>query len=459
MPNSFPEALREVCSEMKKLPSLNAAQRWIERQLGVMHNIVANAAAGVPANVLGVLQGAVDFQPEGSPRSDTEQPVSQSPRVALIWKLLEYAVQPGSVPPSNLVSSLIANSIPCASLPARADNAPHLSILADAARTSLNHTASRVSASQVDCEDSEYSAIEYFMQQVSLQVHAMYRNIDGARSTLCILAQRPHDESGRVHTWCVRTVASYTQYLRYEHFPRLECLKRDRSNTTRIFRYWSGAVAMLSKDWCRALLLFRASALCTVEHLHISMRGKALLGMCEALLASAVSFHLPELSVDGFMEAVQRSGKDAVEACLEMFSALGKILKGEAGLASGDPCVAVVGPILPALKELAAHAHRCAVMAEDAGVGLRAMLVVRAVLMMDGSVRCASNGELVWDVESERACWRTELVEGGSCGRVNGLLRRLRRNVFVTRRLLGCHAVLDPDAVWRMNCALARCSE
>jgi hypothetical protein len=312
------------------------------------------------------------------------------------------------------------------------DGSPRIELLKQAASRSLDHVSKTVATSVqhgVDCELQELSAIAFFMHQISLQVHIMYKNVPAARWALTLLTARPHDDASHVHTW-----------------------------------YWAAAVANHCKEWWRARMLFVQAARCTLQYPHMAMRAKALVGVCETVLAEIVTTSCPQLQAEQFVAACSQESKSVLASACER-------------LQTGDPgnehvvelhchlCRSLLGPMqepcgaaefadgrLSFLKRLLHHALLDAESAHDPGAQLRALLLTRVILEMEGLVTC-DQGKLVWDATA-RPGWC--LASQGLQQQENRLSQRMahmRRNTFVTRTLLGCSVVVDPVATWEMACA------
>lgn len=256
--------------------------------------------------------------------------------------------------------------------------------------------------------------------QVSLQVHALYGNPACAKVALAQLASRPNDEIGQVHIW-----------------------------------YWGGAVAMHLGEWQRSTTLFRAAACSTQQYPHASMRAKAFVGIVEAMLAAVVAQHRPELGIAQFVPTVQEQGSlDSAEVvhaqlCAQLGSTLQRLSRGD-GHASGSSYT------LQTMKQHIEHALSDARAVGDDGVELRALSLAQFILEVEGSV--------VWDKTSKSWEWSStasarwllhDSVDVPAVrARLGSLMHRLARNVFVTRKLLGCHVVLDPRRHVEMHLAL-----
>lgn len=256
--------------------------------------------------------------------------------------------------------------------------------------------------------------------QVSLQVHALYGNPACAKVSLSQLASRPNDEIGQVHIW-----------------------------------YWGGAVAMHLCEWRRSTMLFRAAACSTQQYPHASMRAKAFVGIVEAMLAAVVSRHCPDLGIARFLAAVQgRSCAGAEMAHSELCAQLGATLRGLGAEGDGGACDGSY--TLHTMRQHIEHALADARAVGDDGVELRALSLAQFILQVEGSA--------TWDPASKSLQWSG----AASCqwllqesmdlpalrNRFNSLTHRLARNVFVTRKLLGCHVVLDPRRHVEMHLAL-----
>lgn len=88
-------------------------------------------------------------------------------------------------------------------------------------------------------------------------------------------------------------------------------------------------------------------------------------------------------------------------------------------------------------------------------VQLRTLLVALFLLEMDGLLSYTPSGAVAGDA----ACpvpWLDGRAVGALVTRAHELGCRLRRNVLVVRRLMACHVVLDPVAIWQVA---AGCSE
>lgn len=257
--------------------------------------------------------------------------------------------------------------------------------------------------------------------QVSLQVHSLYGNPACAKVALSQLASRPNDEIGQVHIW-----------------------------------YWGGAVAMHVREWQRSMMLFRAAACSTQQYPHASMRAKALVGIVEAMLAAVVSRHCPELAIDRFQETVRHCGDgvgaDAMHSqlCTQLGASLAGPTRGSRAKA-GDPHYS-----LDEMKQHIHHALEDANAVGDDGVELRALLLAKFILEVEGDLTCDHESRSWRWGGSAKPSWllqdSTDLTAVQA--RFDSLMHRLARNVFVTRKLLGCHVVLDPQSHVGMHTAL-----
>ena len=262
--------------------------------------------------------------------------------------------------------------------------------------------------------------------QVSLQVHSLYGNPACAKVALSQLASRPNDEIGQVHIW-----------------------------------YWGGAVAMHLGQWQRSMMLFRAAACSTQQYPHASMRAKALVGIVEAMLAALVSQHCPELRTANFQATVLQSGSvtladvsdaDMVHSqlCDRLRTALPFSSEDFSGEGNNFHYTVNV------MKQHIQHALLDAHAVGDDGVELRALLLAQFILKVEGDVTW-DHGLRSWQWNATaRPTWL--LQDFGNLiavqGRFKVLMQRLARNVFVTRKLLGCHVVLDPRSHVEMHMVL-----
>lgn len=115
---------------------------------------------------------------------------------------LQIAEKGGLVPDSETLTRFLSPTIPGFHFESPDFLEPRLDLLKNAASRSLDHVSSLLSLQHgVDCELQELSAIAFFMHQISLQVHIMYRNLPAARWALSLLTARPHDDASHVHTW------------------------------------------------------------------------------------------------------------------------------------------------------------------------------------------------------------------------------------------------------------------
>lgn len=224
------------------------------------------------------------------------------------------------------------------------------------------------------------------------------------------------------------------------------------------------AVANHCRKWRRAGKLFTQAARCTLEYPHMVMRTNALVGVCEAFLADIVSRFCPQLHAEQF-----------VVACAEQIELQPGKKASRAQEASGTPrayelhcqlcrslwnimqqrCEEFPAGRLEFLKKLINHALIDTESAHDPGAELRALLVTRLILEIEGLVTYAPQwGMLVWD-ETAKPAWC--LGSSGLSPRKARFAQRMahmQRNCFVTRTLLGCTVVVDPEATWRMACLL-----
>lgn len=208
-------------------------------------------------------------------------------------------------------------------------------------------------------------------------------------------------------------------------------------------------------EWQRSTTLFRAAACSTQQYPHASMRAKAFVGIVEAMLAAVVSQHCPELGIAQFLVTVQERG------CLEGAEALHAQLCVQLGttlqrLPLGDGHASDSSYTLRTMKQHIEHALSDARAVGDDGVELRALSLAQFILEVEGAV--------VWDARSKSWEWSSTtsapwLLHGSVDvpavrARLGSLMHRLARNVFVTRKLLGCHVVLDPRRHVEMHLAL-----
>lgn len=247
-----------------------------------------------------------------------------------------------------------------------------------------------------------------------MQVHIMYQNLSAARWALSLLTARPHDDSSRVHTW-----------------------------------YWAAAIAMHGREWRRAQNLFVQAARCTLEYPHMSMRSKALVGVCEAMLADTVATVCPDLAPERFVLAVE--GQSELCAC-----ALHAQLCRSLHSSMQEPSPGFAHGKLARLKELVCQALKDAQGAQDPGAELRVLLIARFILETEGLVAFApGDGRLEWASDAKPGwCTTGRSSLSWQQRRLGVLMEQLQRNVFVTRSLLGCFVVLDPKAMWDMHVAL-----
>lgn len=191
----------------------------------------------------------------------------------------------------------------------------------------------------------------------------------------------------------------------------------------------------------------------------MAMRAKSLVGVVESLLAELVASNCPQLQAEQFVIAcAQQSTQPAASICESLQQG-----------ARGIKCAAEIHCMLcrslwakmqetsqefpdgrlALCKRCITHALVDAEAAHDPGAELRALLVTRVILEIEGLVTF-SNGKLVWDPHARDVQW---------CSLASGRLRPLearfdkrmdhmQRNTFVTRSLLGCPVVVDPVATY-----------
>lgn len=342
------------------------------------------------------------------------------------------------VPSESALAHFLSPTMPGMQLKTPDAGSPRLELLKQAASSSLDHVSSHLSMQHgVDCELQELSAIAFFMHQISLQVHIMYDNLPAARWALTLLTARPHDDASNVHTW-----------------------------------YWAAAVANHCKEWWRARKLFMQAARCTLEYPHMAMRAKSLVGVCETILAEVVAASCPELQADQFVIACSRAQSTTGQGA-SICESLQQTARGRkcASELHCELCTSLCRPLqeptqefpsgrMAVVKTLLEHAMLDAESSHDRGAELRALLVIRFILEVEGLVTFAK-GQLVWDTTAKPA-WCLAGHSGlGARATLLDVERKfaqrmahMQRNTFVTRNLLGCSVVVDPDATWNMACAL-----
>lgn len=341
------------------------------------------------------------------------------------------------VPSIEALSRFMSPTMPGMQLTPPSDaGSPRLELLKQAASRSLDHVSSHLSLQHgVDCELQELSAIAFFMHQISLQVHIMYENLPAARWALTLLTARPHDDASHVHTW-----------------------------------YWAAAIANHCQEWWRARKLFMQAARCTLEYPHMAMRAKSLVGVCEAVLAEVCASSCPQLQADQFVlfcSASQQSRGERASVCQSLQQAARGQNNRSASELHCQLCRSLYGKMqepsqefpsgrMAFLKTLLEHALLDAAATHDPGAELRALLVTRVILEIEGLVTYVpEQGKLVWNAAAKPAwCLAAQTGLGPRAARFSQRMAHMQRNTFVTRNLLGCSLVVDPEATWNMACAL-----
>ena len=499
-PNTFRDAVLAACTDMQQLLTLASTNAWLQAQLGQIQNVPGiieylqqlNAQnpenIAVPVPLLTVQLAALGLAEEPS----TEGESQMAPHAADVWAMIavcppsclvsgalfftaqpyfeahytpvhicscnrngtldilhdsvlrrsvecmQTAEHPGMVPSESALAHFLSPTMPGMQLkPSDADRS-RLELLKQAVSSSLDHVSNHLSLQHgVDCELQELSAVAFFMHQISLQVHIMYKNLPAARWALTLLTARPHDDASHVHTW-----------------------------------YWAAAVANHCKEWWRARKLFMQAARCTLEYPHMAMRAKSLVGVCETILAEVVAASCPQLQAEQFVLAcslAEPATAEGASVCQDLQqTAQGSRCAAEVHC---ELCRSLLRPLqeqtpefpsgrMSLLKTLVEHALLDAEAAHDPGAELRALLVTRVLLEIEGLVTFAQ-GKLVWDATA-KPTWCLVAPRGlGARVTLHDVERRfaqrmahMQRNTFVTRSLLGCSVVVDPDAMWDMACAL-----
>jgi hypothetical protein len=195
----------------------------------------------------------------------------------------------------------------------------------------------------------------------------------------------------------------------------------------------------------------------------MAMRAKALVGVCEAVLAEVVATSCPQLRTEDFVVACMQNQAGATSGT---HNSLQEQARGSVSAAKLHCalCRSLWGAMqelseefpagrLALLKKLVFYALLDAEAAHDPGAELRALLITRVILEIEGLVSVVE-GKMVWDASAKVSWCLAPHGLGPREERFSQRMAHMRRNTFVTRSLLGCTVVVDPVATWEMAWAL-----